>query len=121
VKHGKAVFGVDCDLEKTADVAHLNVSKAKPKETAGILPAGGDKDLRLDILIRTDATGEQVRIAVVIIAKLTKMSLELLALFVAHYYSQENAERIAQLVKREYDSIVASVKSVGLSSKGLTR
>jgi hypothetical protein len=48
------------------------------------------------------------------------VSLDLLAILVAHYYPEENAENIAYLVKDQFDEIVAAVKAEGLSSKGLT-
>ncbi|HMJ82840.1 MAG TPA: hypothetical protein VK504_06720 [Vicinamibacterales bacterium] len=120
LKHGKAVFGLDFGLEKSQEVAHLEVSEEKgaPSETSA---AGAPKKLSLNVsFVRTTATDEQARVAVVTIAKLAKMSLDLLAIFVAHYYAVADAERTAYLVKNQFDEIVAAVKSEGLSSKGLT-
>lgn len=104
LKHGKAVFGVVFDLASTDDIANLEYEKQR--QSLG--------------LAETSAAADQVQVAIIFIAKLAKMSLKLLTMFVAHYHSEEEAENIAYLVKDQYDEIVDSVKAVGLSSKGLT-
>lgn len=117
LKHGKAVFGLDFGLEKSADVAHLEVSEEKASPNV----AGAPNNLSLEVgFVRTAATDEQVRVRVVTIAKLAKVALDLLAIFVAHYYPEAEAEKVAHLVKEQFDEIVAAVKREGLSSKGLT-
>jgi hypothetical protein len=120
LKHGKAVFGLDFALEKSAEVAHLEVSEEK-STTDATNTGGAPKNLSLKVgFKRTAATDEQARVAVVTIAKLAKVSLDLLAILVAHYYPEADAEKIAYLVKDQFDEIVAAVKAEGLSSKGLT-
>jgi hypothetical protein len=121
LKHGKAVFGLDFGLEQRGDIAHLQVAEEKAASDAKASAAGAPKKLSLKVgFVRTEATGEQVRVAVVTIAKLAKVSLDLLAIFVVHYYSETDAEKVAYLVKEQFDEIVAAVKPEGLSSKGLT-
>lgn len=68
--------------------------------------------------VRTSAEEDQARTAVMFIAKLAKMSLDLLALFVAHY-NESKAEKIGLLAKSQFHEIVAAAKSAGLRSKGL--
>jgi hypothetical protein len=104
LKHGKAIFGIAFDLDATDDIGHLEYDKQR--QSLG--------------LAKTSASDDQVALAVVFIGKLAKMSLDLLALFVAHYHSEEQAEQIAYLVKDQFDEIVMSVKAAGISSKGLT-
>lgn len=104
LKHGKAVFGIAFGLAETDDIANLEYDKRR--QSLG--------------LSKTDASPEQVKIAIIFIAKLAKMTLELVALLVAHYHSEQAAERVAYLVKDEFEEVVASVKAVGITSKGLT-
>jgi hypothetical protein len=122
LKHGKAIFGLDFGLEQSEDVAHLDVAEEKAApEAVEISVADAPKNLSLKVgFVRTAATDEQARVAVVSIAKLAKVSLDLLAIFVAHYCSEADAEKVAYLVKEQFDEIVAAVKGEGLSSKGLT-
>ncbi|HEY2092176.1 MAG TPA: hypothetical protein VGJ81_09815 [Thermoanaerobaculia bacterium] len=104
LKHGKAVFGVVFDLAESDEVAHAEYDKNKN---------------RLSLAI-TDTSQDQVEVAVVFIAKLAKMSLDLLTLFTTQYHDDDAAVRIAYLAKDQYEEMVASAKAVGLSSKGLT-
>lgn len=104
LKHGKAVFGIIFDLATTEDIANLEYKKQR--QSLG--------------LATTSASAEQVQVAIIFIAKLAKMALELLTMFVAHYHSEDAAEKLAYLVKDQYDEIVESVKAAGLTSKGLT-
>ena len=121
LKHGKAIFGSDFGLKQSGDIAHLQVAAETAASEANGSAAGAPQNLSLKVVfVRTAATDEQVRVAVVTIAKLAKVSLELLAIFVAHYYSQADAEKVAYLVKDQFDEIVDAVKNEGLSSKGLT-
>lgn len=114
LKHSKAVFGVDFGLEEAAEVAHLEIADEKPN-TNGAATAPP-----LVRFWRREVTDEQARTALLLTAKIANISLDLLAIFVAQYYSEADAERIGRLVKGEFEEIVAAVRADGLLSKGLT-
>jgi len=100
LKHGKAILGIEFDLAITDDIAHLTFNGGATMQ-------------------KTDVSLEQLRVAVILVAKMLKISLDLLAFAVIHYHP-EHGEEYAYMVRDIMKEVSANVKALGITSRGLT-